>query len=228
MPISSLLLSSVMGGGGSGGGAGAGITQGISGLVSGITGLVQKHKANQLLAQTKRPTYAIPGEVLQNQKQAELNANTGLPSEQYQQGMQNINRQQNSALQRASDRRGGLLAVAGTQQQGNDATLKLDVANAQARLNNQRTLYGINNQVAGYKDKAFDINEMQPYKQNYAYGMGLLGQGNQNLLGGIDKMAAGAGRMFGGGSGSSGGGRTNSSNSYGGNGPEIIDSQIDF
>jgi hypothetical protein len=226
MPISSLLLSSVMGGGGSGGGAGAGITQGISGLVSGITGLVQKHKANELLARTKRPTYAIPGEVLQNQKQAELNANTGLPSEQYQQGMQNINRQQNSALQRASDRRGGLLAVAGTQQQGNDATLKLDVANAQARLNNQRTLYGINNQVAGYKDKAFDINQMQPYKQDYAYGMNLIGAGNQNLLAGVDKMAAGAGRVFGG--GGSGGGRSSNGSSYGGNGPDIIDSQIDF
>lgn len=228
MPVSSLLLSSVLGGGGgSGGGAGAGITQGISGLVSGITGLVQKHKANELLARTKRPTYAIPGEIMQNQKQAELNANTGLPSEQYQQGMQNIARQQNAALQRAGDRRGGLLAVAGTQQQGNDATLKLDVANAQARLNNQKTLYGVNNQVAAYKDKAFNINEMQPYQQNYSYGMNLLGAGNQNLLAGVDKVAAGAGRLFGGG-GSGGGGRRSGGSSNSGNGPDIIDSQIDF
>lgn len=206
MPVSLIASQLLSSGGGSGGGAGSGITQGISGLVSGITGLIQKHKANQLLAQTKRPTYAIPGEILQNQKQAELNANTGLPSEQYQQAMQNVSRQQNSALQRANDRRGGLLAVAGTQQAGNDATLKLDVANANARLNNQRTLYGVNNQVATYKDKAFNINEMQPYQQNYNYAMNLLGSGNQNLLGGVDKLAAGAGRLYG-----SGGGRTPSS-----------------
>jgi hypothetical protein len=196
-------------------GVGQGVADQVSGLISGITGLVQKHKANALLAQTKRPTYAIPNEVLQNQKQAELNANTGLPSEQYQQGMQNINRQQNAALQRATDRRGGLLAVAGTQQQANDATLKLDVANAQARLNNQRTLYGINNQVAGYRDKAFNINQMQPYQQNYSYAMGLLGAGNQNLISGIDKFATGGlkgmSSVFGG-----GGSKAGSSNPYAG------------
>ena len=177
----------------------AGAATAVGGLVKGVTGLIQKHKANKLLAGLQRPTYAIPGEVLQNQKQAELNANTGLPSEQYQQGMQNIARQQNSALQRASDRRGGLLAVAGTQQAGNDANLKLDVANAQARLNNQRTLYGVNNQVAAYKDKAFNINQMQPYQQQYSYGMGLLGSGNQNLVAGIDQVASGAGQAFTGG-----------------------------
>jgi hypothetical protein len=177
----------------------AGAATAVGGLVKGVSGLIQKHKANKLLAGLQRPTYAIPGEVLQNQKQAELNANTGLPSEQYQQGMQNIARQQNSALQRASDRRGGLLAVAGTQQAGNDANLKLDVANAQARLNNQRTLYGVNNQVAAYKDKAFNINQMQPYQQQYSYGMGLLGAGNQNLVAGIDQVASGAGQAFTGG-----------------------------
>ncbi len=170
-----------------------------SGLISGITGLIQKHKANKLLSQLNRPQYIIPNEVMQNQKQAELNARQGLPSEQYKQGQQNIARQQNTALQRASDRRGGLLAVAGAQQVGTDANLNLDVANANARLKNQNTLYGINNQVAGYKDKAFQINQMQPYEQNRQYAMGLLGAGNQNLNSGLDKFASGALMGMGGG-----------------------------
>lgn len=170
---------------------GSGIGAVAGGLISGITGLFQKKKANKLLKSLQRPQYVIPNEVLQNQKQAELNSRQGLPSEQYNQGMQNIARQQNTALQRASDRRGGLLAVAGTQQLGNDASLNLDIANANARLKNQNTLYGINNQVAGYRDKAFQINQMQPYQQNYNYAMGLLGAGNQNLVGGIDKIASG-------------------------------------
>src|ERR1700749_2297654 len=102
MPAGGLLASA-------GAGVASGVANQIGGLVRGITGLIQKHKANKLLAQTKRPTYAIPNEILQNQKQAELNARQGLPSEQYQQGMQNIARQQNAALQRATDRRGGLL-----------------------------------------------------------------------------------------------------------------------
>lgn len=197
---------------------GTGIGAVAGGLLSGITGLIQKHKANALLSQTKRPTYSIPNEVLQNQKQAELNANTGLPSEQYQQAMKNINRQQNQALQRATDRRGGLLAVAGTQQAGNDAALKLDVANAQARLNNQRTLYGVNNQVAAYRDKAFNINELQPYQQQYNYAMGLLGSGNQNLMSGIDKFSAGAGRLLTGSSGVGNYGNYSSNTGYGGTG----------
>lgn len=199
------IMSGIESGAGAGalfGPVGSGIGAVAGGLISGITGLFQKHKANKLLANLHRPQYVIPNEVLQNQKQAQLNANQGLPSEQYNQGMQNIARQQNSALQRATDRRGGLLAVAGTQQAGNDASLNLDVANANARLKNQNTLYGVNNQVAGYRDKAFQINQMQPYQQDRSYAMGLLGAGNQNLVSGIDKVASGA-LMAGGRGGSS-------------------------
>lgn len=188
----------------------SGVASAASGLISGITGLIQKHKANKLLANLKRPQYVIPNEVLQNQKQAELNARQGLPSEQYNQGMQNIARQQNSALQRATDRRGGLLAVAGAQQLGNDASLNLDVANANARLKNQNTLYGINNQVAGYRDKAFQINQLQPYQQDRQYAMGLLGAGNQNFTAGLDKLASGGLMAFGGNSkGTTGNGYSN-------------------
>lgn len=199
------IMSGIESGAGAGalfGPVGSGIGAVAGGLISGITGLFQKHKANKLLANLHRPQYVIPNEVLQNQKQAQLNANQGLPSEQYNQGIQNIARQQNSALQRATDRRGGLLAVAGTQQAGNDASLNLDVANANARLKNQNTLYGVNNQVAGYRDKAFQINQMQPYQQDRSYAMGLLGAGNQNLVSGIDKVASGA-LMAGGRGGSS-------------------------
>ena len=169
--------------------------QAASGLISVITGIFQKKKANKLLDNLHRPDYVIPNEIMQNQKQAELNARQGLPSEQYQQAMQNIQRQQNRTLQGARDRRGGLLAVSAAQQNANDSLLGLDVANAKARLGNQQALYGINNQVAGYKDKAFQINKMQPYQQNYNYAMGLLGAGNQNLTGGIDKFTGG---LFGG------------------------------
>lgn len=169
--------------------------QAASGLISGITGIFQKKKANKLLNNLHRPEYTIPNEVMQNQKQAELNARQGLPSEQYQQAMQNIQRQQNRTLQAATDRRGGLLAASAAQQNANDSLLGLDVANAKARLGNQQALYGINNQVAGYRDKAFQINKMQPYQQNYNYAMGLLGAGNQNVTGGIDKLT---GSLFGG------------------------------
>lgn len=195
MPVTSLLMSGLMSGGG---GSGQGVANIAGGLLSGVTGFFQRRKAKKELAKLQRPEYTIPNEILQNQKMAQSAANEGLPSQQYNQAMQNIQRQQNRALSAASSRRGGLMALPGLQQQANDQLLNLDVKDAQARMANQQQLYGINSQVAGYRDKAFNINKMQPYQDNLSYYRSLLGAGNQNLVGGIDKAASGAGLLLGG------------------------------
>lgn len=201
MPVTSLLMSGLMSGGG---GSGQGIANVAGGLLSGITGYFQRRKAKKELAKLQRPEYTIPNEVLQNQRMAQAAANEGLPSQQYNQAMQNIQQQQNRALSAASSRRGALMALPGLQQQANDQLLNLDVKDAQARMANQQQLYGINSQVAGYRDKAFNINKMQPYQDNLSYYRSLLGAGNQNLVSGIDKAASGAGLLIG---GSFGGGK---------------------
>lgn len=167
-----------------------------SGLLSGISGLFQKNKGKKLLNSLQYPTEAIPNELLQNQEQARINANTGMPSEQYNQAMRNIQRQQLMALRGAQDRRSGLAVLGGLQQNANDALLKLDSANAAQRLNNQKTLYGINSQLAATKRDLFDKNVRQKYIQDYNYAQGLIGAGNQNLLGGIDKIVSGAGQAI--------------------------------
>ena len=176
--------------------AAAGVANGI---VSGIVGFGQRRRANKLLRGLSRPQYNIPNEVLQNQQMAKLAAGKGLPSEQYAQAMQNISRQQNKSLADSMDRRGGLMTIAQNQQMGNDASLNLGVASANARRQNQQALYGINNQVAGYRDKQFEINQMQPYQEKYNYGMALKGAGLQNILGGVDKALGGIAGGFGGG-----------------------------
>lgn len=180
------------------GGAGQGAANIAGGLLSGVTGYFQRRKAKKELAKLQRPEYTIPNEILQNQRRAEQAANEGLPSQQYNQAMQNIQRQQSRALTAAGSRRGALMALPGLQQQANDQQLNLDVKDAQARMANQQQLYGINSQVAGYRDKAFNINKMQPYQDNLNYYRSLLGAGNQNLIGGIDKAASGAGLLLGG------------------------------
>lgn len=200
MPVSTMLISSMMGSaGGGGGGAGGGAANIAGGLVSGVTGFFQRRKAKRELAKLQRPTYEIPNEVMQNQKMAQQAANEGLPSEQYNQAMQGIQRQQSAALNAAGGRRGALMSLPGIQQQSNDQTLNLNVKNAQARMNNQQQLYGINSQVAGYRDKAFNLNKLEPYKEDKNYYMNLLAAGDQNLLGGVDKILGGAGSMIGGG-----------------------------
>src|SRR6478736_3545381 len=191
----------------------AGGAQAAGGIISGITGLSQKRKAKKLLNSLgDQPEYAIPNEIMQNQKMAQLAASEGLPSQQYNNAMKNIQRSQANALSGAIDRRSALMALPKLQQQANDAYGKLDVADANARMNNQRQLYGINSQVAGYRDKAFDINQMQPYQEKKNYYNSLLGAGNQNLMSGIDKAASGVGLLVGGGFG---GGKKKSASSTG-------------
>lgn len=167
-----------------------------SGLIKGITGLFQKKKGKDMLKNLQYPDEAIPVELLQNQQQARINANLGLPSEQYNQAMRNIQRQQLMALRGAQDRRGGLAVLGGLQQNANDALLKLDSANAAQRLNNQKALYGINSQVAGTRRDLFDKNVRQKYIQNYNYAQGLIGAGNQNFTGGLDNIVAGGGQAL--------------------------------
>lgn len=167
------------------------------GLTSVGVGLSQKSKGKKLLKQIgDSPTQSIPTEVLQNQKMAQLRANTGLPSEQYNAAMKNLQRNQMIALRGSQDRRGGLSLVGRSQQAIDDGTLNLDVANANARMQNERTLYGINNQVGNWRDRVWQNNMKNVWDRKYQYGQGLLGAGNQNLTTGINQIA-GAGALYG-------------------------------
>lgn len=196
MPVASMLMSSM---GSSGGGGGAGVGQAVSnvasGLLSGVTGFFQRKKAKKILSE-QRPIYEVPNEVLENKRRAEIAANEGMPSQQYTNAMRNFQRNQASALSASLDRRSALMALPKIQRQSNDAMSNLDAQDAVMRTQNQKALYGINSQLAQYRDKAFDINRMQPYERNYSYGMGLLGAGNQNMLSGADKLLAGGGQFI--------------------------------
>lgn len=165
-----------------------------SGLLGAGVGLFQRRQAKKILRDNPYPTYNIPQEVFENQRIARENAGSGMPSEQYNQAMRNINRQQANALFSSSTRRGGLSLIPRIQQSSNDALLNLDAKNAEMRLQNQRTLYNINNQVAGYRDKAWDWNTREKYDRNYNYGMALKGAANQNIIGGFDKLISGGTR----------------------------------
>lgn len=207
MPVTSMLISSMASSGG-GQGGGGGLANMGGGLLSGVVGYFQRRKAKKELAKLSRPQYEIPQEILKNQKMAELSANEGLPSEQYNKAMQDINTTQNSLLAGATDRRSALMALPKLARQANESKMNLNVADAQARMQNQRTLYGVGAQTAQYRDKAFNVNRMQPYTEDKNYYMGLLGQGNQNLLSGADRFLAGGSQMlFGQNSGGSSGGK---------------------
>jgi hypothetical protein len=77
----------------------------------------------------------------------------------------------------------------------NDAVLNLDVANAKARLQNQNTLFGVNSNVANWKNRQWQNNVKDKWDRKYQYGMSLIGAGNQNATTGINQVA-GAGLGF--------------------------------
>lgn len=150
------------------------------------SGIKQKQAAKKQLAGNQFSPATVPQEELDNQQLAKQMANEGLPSQQYQLGMKNIQRQQMAALRGAQDRRAGVGLIGQIQANTNDATARLDAANAAARGQNQRTLLGVNNQVAGARTRAWGLNESNR-RNNFNYGMSLLGAGNANIVGGIDQ-----------------------------------------
>jgi len=166
--------------------------QAASGILSAGIGLLQRGQANRWLKRNPEQQEAMPLEVKRNQQLAEIGANVGMPQEQYNRAMKNIQRQQLFALRKAQDLGGGkaLSILGGLNEQGNDAVAALDARDAQMRVDNQGRLIGVNDNVANWKSQLFDRNIRQAWLRKYQQMMGQLGSGNQNLTGGIDKLAA--------------------------------------
>lgn len=165
----------------------------LGALGKGLVGGKQKKEGRKILDGLEYPTEQIPQEQIENQNIARQQAATGLPSEQYQNAMKNIQRQQLLAIRGAHDRRGGLGSIAGIQQGTNDASLNLDVADAKQKIANQNNLMNVNNRLSSWKDKVWQNNVMGKYNQQYGYAQSLIGAGNQNAAAGFDQAVGGAG-----------------------------------
>lgn len=169
--------------------AAIGATTAAIGIAAGlIQSSNQKKKAQRELDRLNKSKVpeTIPEEVIKNQELAKIRASTGLPSEQYNLAMKNINRQQQRSLRGASDRKMGLGLVSTLNDNANTAIGNLDSQNAIARLKNEKVLMDVNNQVANWKKGIFDRDVRQVWERNYDYNMGLLGQANQNKANAIN------------------------------------------
>lgn len=155
-----------------------------------IEGESQRDQANRLLHNTQYPTEAVPQEVLDNQQRAVNAANEGTPSQQYQNSLKQINQNQATAYFRAKSLKSANADLPAIQATADTATGNLNAQSAMTRAQNNRALYGVNNTVAGWKDKVWQWNQQNRYRQNYNYGMSLLGAGNYNISQGVDKGAS--------------------------------------
>lgn len=166
------------------------------GLLSAGIGLIQRGQANRWLKRNQEQAETMPSEIKQNQELARLRANTGMPSEQYNNAMKNIQRQQLLALRGASSLGGGkaLSILGGLNEQGNDAVGNIDAQDAAMRVNNEGQLINVNNNVANWKSQLFDRNVRQKWLRQWQQMQGQLGSGNQNIVGGVDKLFAAGGQ----------------------------------
>lgn len=156
--------------------------------LKGIQGVFQGIKGKKLAKQNKRPTYEIPREFQQNLAIAENMGRTGLPQEQYNQAQQNFQRNQASAL-RQFGRMGNPRGLAGIVRAGNDATMGLDVADANARLQNQRNAMAFRTQLGQQQLAKQQWDKMAKYGENADAASALMGAGRQNVMGALSELS---------------------------------------
>tara|TARA_R100000995_G_scaffold48023_1_gene22882 strand:- start:8555 stop:9319 length:765 start_codon:yes stop_codon:yes gene_type:complete len=149
------------------------------------TGIYQAVRGNQLRNSMDRPTYEIPQEILDSLTDAQIQALRGMPAEQKQQYLDNVMRSQQASLDAMGDRKAGLAGLAGVQQTALDAYRNMLSMDAQQRQANEQALQNTRGVVAGFRDKAFDYNQAQPYDQTMAAAEGMTGAGMQNIMGGV-------------------------------------------
>jgi len=161
----------------------------------------QKRRARhqQEALERSKPVDKIPDELVKNQELASLRSKTGLPSEQYAMAQKAIQRQQARTLKSASDRRMGLGLLAGIDDNANRAQGNLDVANAQARIGNEKTLMNVNNQVASWKTAKIN-RDLSRWDNNMDYARAVEGSANQNrvntIMSGINAAGLIAGSAY--------------------------------
>ena len=148
-------------------------------------GIYQTAKGARMAAQAERPEYEIPLEIQENLSQSELMALEGLPAEQKKQFVDNIQRGIQAGMRGLKDRSSGLQGISGLVQQQMDQYRGMFADDAQQRIANIAQLMNQRQNMATYKDKEFQLNELDPYMNQVQAAEAMKGAGLQNIMGGV-------------------------------------------
>jgi len=158
----------------------------LAGIPSLALGTYQAIKGYQLGNQ-ERPEYEIPDSLKQMLGMAKTQASqTGLPGQSLlEQNIRGTTSRGANILERStqgSQLLGGISdLVTGEQQQ----MANIGIAGEQQNITNQQNLQNALSTYAQYEDKAYEINELQPYLQAMQQAQALTSAGIQNIVGGI-------------------------------------------
>jgi len=121
---------------------------------------------------------------------AENMARTGLPQEQYNNQLNNIQRNQAGALGSFGRRGGATGSLASIVRAGNDATNNLVSQDAQARMQNQRFAFGQRGIMGQQRLAKWDWDKRQKYQENAQAASALQSAGRQNMMGALDGLSS--------------------------------------
>lgn len=200
---------------------------GAAGLAQLGIGASQYFKGKKQERELERPDYTpetmnIPESVYQKEAlgMAQGMAQQGLPEQQRQQYIQNLQRGTSYGLGQLGSRKAGLTGLATLNEQQNQGYQNLLAQDASARMANQQNLMNLQAQTGrdvtqaelqkqsfdtGQREQAFQFNQVNPYYEGVSQARGLMGSGMQNIgtgLGNASQLAgSGAFDGLGGGGG---------------------------
>lgn len=165
-------------------------------LYNGYKSIKQDSEASSINKNNPRPTYQIPDEYKQNYLMAQHMAQTGIPTQQYNNQLNNINRNQAGAigaLGQSANPSGGLASIV---RAGDDADNKLNGQDATARQANQRYAIGQNGILGQQELAAQQYNKFDKYSENFNQAAALQGASNQNLQNTVSSASALTGDLY--------------------------------
>lgn len=161
-----------------------------AGALGGIGfGIGQRAQARRLERNNPLPLTSVNNNILQNVALAEQMSRTGLPSQVYNNQLNQINTGLTAGLRQAS-RQGGTASIASILRGFNSGVSNLNAQDAQARQANQRLLMQQRGILANEQQRVFDWNKANPYLRTMQRVASLRNAGTQNIFGGIGALSS--------------------------------------
>lgn len=160
------------------------------------TGLYQMIKGQKDASKLNRPTYQIPEEIKSKLTLAQQRSLEGMPDASKKLFIDNMQRSSAFGLRNLSSRQAGLAGIPELVQGQTDQGRQMAAQDAQARLVNEQNLGAVQSEMAGYRDKEFDVNQLTPYTQKAQAAQALIGAGIQNIGGAVQGAGTAVGQKL--------------------------------
>lgn len=150
-----------------------------------VTGMLQTAHAKKLAAANPYPTQTVGSEYYQNQALAQRAAQSGMPAQQYNNQMNQINQGQANGMAGLQGRGSAVGGIGALTARTDQAGANLNAQDATMRMNNLKGLMQANATIGQQKQSAFDWNQKQQYSNNAAAARNYQGAGMHNMMNGI-------------------------------------------